>query len=500
MFGLLVALAAGALSAFCFGREPLTLAPWVAMVPLFLFLGVRRPGWSGWLFGLGFWLTSISWIPATLSTFGSLPSWLAWGALLLLASYLAVFPALFARLGASVWRAGGWSPLVFLPALWVLLEFSRGFLLTGFPWNLAAYSAIGFPGVLALAAWVGPYGISALVLLVNCAVAQAVASRAVRPMLWVALGALLLLAVGGRAGESAREQGATTTATVTVLQPNIPNMASWDAEQSEENYRKVFALSRQACRPGELLVWPESAAWPYAFDRPGRLRRDVVSLLGSGCTLLFNSPVSDGDQQFNSAFLVSRGLAPSVEPQVERYDKQHLVPFGEYVPLGRWLPFLQQVARAAGSFSPGSSAETAANLNWNGEALATSICFEITFPEEVAAKVAAGATILTTMTNDAWYGDTWAPWQHLRSAQFRAAENRRPLVRAAITGISAVIGADGKIEHYLGVDAEGEIRARISAATRKTPFTRFPLAAPIVAALAVAFVIFRLFLRPAGGS
>ncbi|MFQ5525314.1 MAG: apolipoprotein N-acyltransferase [Thermoanaerobaculia bacterium] len=479
-----LAFAAGALWAFCFGREPLAVAPWFALVPLLLLWSSGGNASIGWFHGLGFWMAGISWIPATLRTFGSLPGWMAAAALVLLAGYLGTYHAAFSWLGARLWRRGGVLDLAAVPALWVALEVVRTHVFTGFPWNLAGYSAAALPGALDATAWVGSYGLSAIVVATNLAVARSIQRRAWAPAVWTCLSVLLFFGVSGRLAEAPSESGSPRA--VTILQPNIANLTEWDPQAAEANYRRVFELSTDACHPGELLVWPESAAWPYAYRPGSRLQRDIAALVRSGCTLLFNSPFELDGSYYNAALLKSPG--GSAGELDGRYDKQHLVPFGEYVPLGHWLPFLERIARAAGDFAPGPSP---GNLSWRGESLGAAICFEVTFPGEVAAKVGAGATVLVTVTNDAWYGDTWAPWQHLRAAQFRAAENRRPLLRSAITGVSAVIGPRGQLLQTLGVDQEGTISASVVGGSAETFYTRAPWAVSVLAFALVAFVIFR---------
>ncbi|MCP4203831.1 MAG: apolipoprotein N-acyltransferase [bacterium] len=488
----LLAFAAGALWAFCFGREPLLIAPWLALVPLLLLLAGPRPGLIGWFHGLGFWIVGISWIPATLHTFGSLPAWLAMVALLLVAAYLGLFHALFARLSAALWKRSGALALVALPAIWVVCEFLRGRGPAGFSWNLAGYSAAGLPGALETSAWIGALGVSALVVVVNVAFARAIVTRSWTPAAWTVLAVLALVAVSGRQGEALVASGPVRA--VVLVQPNIPNMTSWDAGLAERNYRSVFERSRDACAPGELLIWPESAAWPYSFKPGSRLERDVAELVAAGCSLLFNSPFQDGERYYNAVLLESAGGSPK---ETGRYDKQRLVPFGEYVPLGRWLPFLERIARAAGDFSPGGRK---GNLKWRGESLGTAICFEVTFPEDVAGKVARGASLLVTVTNDAWYGDTWAPWQHLRAAQFRAAENRRPLLRAAITGVSAVIGSRGELRQILGVNQEGVLRASVVGGESLSLYSRAPFAVPLLALGIGTFAILHRLARSRRGS
>jgi apolipoprotein N-acyltransferase len=229
------------------------------------------------------------------------------------------------------------------------------------------------------------------------------------------------------------------------------------------------------------LIWPESAAWPYSYSRDERLRRDLADLTAEGCPVLVNTSMAGEGGIFNSLLLVDdRGISG-------RYDKRHLVPYGEYVPMAGWLPFLQKIARNAGAFLAGARAGL---VDWGGQRLAPAICFEITFPSEVAEQVRRGGTVLVTVTNDAWYGDSWAPWQHYRAARFRAAENRRFLLRAAITGVSAVVGPDGAVMQQLGVGAAGILPAEIPGRAELSPFTRAPWMAPAVCLVVAAFAIF----------
>ena len=179
------------------------------------------------------------------------------------------------------------------------------------------------------------------------------------------------------------------------------------------------------------------------------------------------------ERYFNSALLISPGRPPA------RYDKRHLVPFGEYVPLGSLFSFISSLARNAGDFSP---AEGLRLLDWEGERLGPAICYEVVFPDEVAQLTRAGATVLVSLTNDAWYGETAAPWQHLRAARFRAAENRRWLLRAAITGVSAVVAPDGSVRGQLGVGESGLLEARFAGRSDLTPFARAPWAVPALCA------------------
>lgn len=481
--GWLLAVGGGLAWALCFARQPLVVAPWLALTPLLLLLGDRRSVRLAFAHGITFWLVSLSWIVATLQAYGDLPRWLAGLSLLALAAYLALFFAAFAAGGAVLWRRGGAPALFGLPALWVVLEWLRGELFTGFPWNSAALAWIEVPGALPLSAWVGALGVSYLVVLANTGIALTAAGRGARHGTWATGLCLVALAIGGRwAATSSGGAVPAESLPVRLLQPNTELLTQWDEEQVERDYRRIFALSRRACdQPGSLVIWPESAAWPYSFSRHPGLRRDLLTLAAAGCPLVVNTSMETGSEVFNSVLLITeRGVEG-------RYDKRHLVPFGEYVPLAGWLPFLQKIARNAGDFV---ASERLSLLAWRDQRLGAAICFEVTFAEEVAEQVRAGATLLITVTNDAWYGDTWAPWQHFRAARFRAAENRRYLLRAALTGVSAVVRPDGSVADRLSVGEQGWLAARIVGRSELAPYSRVPWLVPTVCMVAVAFAIF----------
>jgi apolipoprotein N-acyltransferase len=480
----LVAVAGGALWGLCFGREPLSVASWIALAPLFFLLSARHPGLLAFVHGLAGWLVGLSWIPATLVTYGGLPLLLAWPLTGLLAAYLAAFQGIFGWLGAPLWRNHPVLRLVVLPALWVALEWLRTWLFGGFPWNLAAYAWTDVYGALPLAAWIGAYGISFLVVLASMGVAAAFQTRRWEPVAACWLVPLLLLPVAARWShrralqelEVAHGGGTGTTGVpVRLLQPNIPNLVAWDPVAVGENYRKMMRLSEDNCQPGALVIWPESAAWPFSYAGDPLFARDLHNLVETaGCTVLFNSSHPVGDAFYNSAYLLSPG------GDLARYDKRHLVPFGEYIPFKGLFSWMDKLARNAGDFR---HADALTLLPWGDEKIGMAICYEVVFPDEAADLAQAGATLFVTITNDAWYGDTAAPWQHFRAARFRAAENRRPLLRAAITGVSALVGPDGSVWEEIGVFEEGVIRARVAGKKGLTPYARAPWLVPLLCTL-----------------
>lgn len=474
----------------CFSVRPWLPLCLVGLVPLFLLIGQPRAWLLGWLHGIATWFVAMFWLLDTLTTYGAIEGWLAGLLLLGLAAFLGLYHAAFAALGSRLWRRGSLVALAALPALWVLLEVLRGVAFSGFPWNLAAYAWTEMPGALRLAAWVGAWGVSYLVVGVSLGVARAVVTRR-----WVAAAAVLLLAavllaVAGRwASGASADRGAgapqSPARRAVIVQPDTPNQVSFDRERFESDYARLLALTGEACRPGTLVLWPESAAWPLLYGRDPRLETDLAGFTARGCSVLLNSATPDerGDgRYFNSALLVSPELP------VARYDKRHLVPFGEYVPLAKVFSFISSLARNAGDFAPATELRL---LDWQGERLGAAICYEVVFPDEVAQLTRAGATVLVSMTNDAWYGDTAAPWQHLRAARFRAAENRRWLLRAAITGVSAVIAPDGGLRFRMGVGEEGLLPALFQGRGDLTPFVRAPWAVPALCLALLALALGR---------
>jgi len=496
IFRILFAVMGGAIWAVHFGRSPLDVSCWVALSPLLLLLSFPHSGRLAFIHGFVGWMVALSWIPQTLVTFGKLPLAGAIPLTGLLAAFLAGYQAVFGWLGGKIWRRWPVARLVLLPALWVALEWLRTYVFGGFPWNLAAYAWVDVPGALPLAAWIGPYGVSFLVVLTSAGAAASIERRRWQPAVLCFLVALLLLPMAGRWSQRRSEAEIAAArdiesrgVSVRLLQPNIANLVAYDAVAVLQNYQKVIELSNANCEPGSLVVWPESAAWPFLYhDREDdhRLEKDVRAMTERGCSVLLNSSEKMGDSYYNSAFLVSPGGV------VKRYDKRHLVPFGEYVPFRGLFWFVDKLAREAGEFRP---ADQTVLLPWGRDQIGMAICYEVVFPDEVAALTRRGATLLATVTNDAWYGDTWAPWQHFRAARFRAAENRRTLLRAAITGVSGLIDPDGSVRYQIGVFQDGVIRGRVVGETGLTPYVRAPWLVPLLCTLLALGGVAGLYLR-----
>ncbi|MFZ0131895.1 MAG: apolipoprotein N-acyltransferase [Desulfobacterales bacterium] len=432
---------------------------WIGLVPLFL--AVRNLSWRP-AFGLGFlagmihFLSLVYWVAYTMRTYGHLPWPVGISILILLAACLALFPAAFtALLGRQ--RPHPLAALLLAPTLWVGLEYLRSFFLSGFPWELLGYSQYRQLHLIQVSDIFGVYGVSFLIVAANAALFILLLSLMQRD--WNGVGitrgtaaAALAFAValnGGnwlygvyRLPEIDRLSAAAPTIRVAVVQGNIEQALKWDPAFQHATIDKYLGLTHTILdRRPDLVVWPETAL-PFHFghDAPltGKIRDGVRR---AGTYFLVGSPSfekgADRIDFYNSAYLLDpRGTT------VGKYDKAHLVPFGEYVPLKRWLPFLGKLVEQVGDFSRGGIGETIA---WHHGRLGVLICYEGIFPEIARAMVRNGAQLLVNITNDAWYGRSSAPYQHFSMTVFRAIENRRMLVRSANTGISGFVDPVGRI-------------------------------------------------------
>jgi len=447
------------------------LAPWLSRLPE----DPRAAAGSGFVAGLTFFLGTLWWIAWTMLRYADLPPGLALpGALAVLfalAGYLALYVAVFGA--ALAWMRPGSGPAFVMAAagLWVALEYGRTHLLTGFPWNLAGDSQYENVVLLPLAAVTGVYGLSFVLLTVNAALAWTVQRWGV----WVeigrawatAVGVLVLAAVPGWAAGPPRTSGEPVD--VAVIQGNIDQAVKWDVAQVAETvvtYQRLTQVAATEHRPG-LIVWPETAV-PFSLDGDGR-REAVLTIARLVRTpLLVGAPHREGDGRrvYNSAFLVDGAGAVT-----GRYDKRHLVPFGEYVPWRRILFFADWfVSGGIGDFTPGTREAILASPAGR---LAVTICFEAIFPAEVRRAVAEGADFLVNLTNDAWFGRTPAPYQHLAMVVLRAVENGIYVVRAANTGISAIVAPDGRIVRASGLFTREIVAGLVAARPRSTFYTRY---------------------------
>ncbi len=438
----------------------------------------------GFFWGLFFFGPVLWWIAPTISTYGKLPLAAAWVIFALLTCYLALFPGLWAWLARLlVAEKGQLSVLGILAvsSLWILVEALRGWLLSGFPWAMLAYSLCRAPFLIQTADLWGPYGIGFIIFFSNMVVWQLyllstqrggirVRDRAVSLPVFTLVGLLAFLCVYGSKTISEPSNGKIRVA---AIQGSFDQSVKWSAEYRIATIERYKALTRQAharFQDLKLAVWPETAM-PFYFQQDGSLRQQVLDLARElHIYILFGSPSFFYDpigspRYRNSAFLV--GPDGSLKG---RYDKQHLVPFGEYMPWGRLTSWARDMLPTAGDFCAGKSARP---LEANPFKIGVMICFESIFPEISRKEVQAGGNLLSVITNDAWFGRTAAPFQHADMATFRAVETRRWIVRAANTGISRIISPAGRISVSSRLFEPCFITGMVNLEDRLTLFVRY---------------------------
>ena len=393
--------------------------------------------------GAVYFAGTLYWLTDVMVTYGGLPWMLGLVLNAGLVAYLALFPALFAVVLVVLVRRMGRIAMLIAPAIWVATELGRTMLFGGFPWVLLGYSQARLLPVTQLASLFGVYGVSGLVALVNASLTYALIERGRARVMPLAAAAGLTLAIvlwGSARLRDSRSLREGTPIRVGLIQGNVAQQQKWDPALADAILRNYIDLSRQAVSRGaRFVIWPESST-PFRFeeDRAGaaavrQFARDA------GVTLLIGSDQIERQpalQFFNSAFLV----APDGQTEAV-YRKIHLVPFGEYIPMHRVLFFAGPLVQSVVGFSPGAAPVM---LPVAGHAASTAICYEVVYPALIRQFVLAGSELLTTITNDAWYGWSSAPYQHFEQAGLRAIEQGRYLARAANTGISGIVDPYGR--------------------------------------------------------
>jgi len=318
------------------------------------------------------------------------------------------------------------------------MELARGHFFTGFPWLVLPAALSPWPATLQGAAFIGVYGLAGL--LAWLAVWLAVPGPLSRQALVAVLIGTGLFFLGNQRLDSPITRDGTISAT--IVQGNVDQSRKWDPASQQETVDEYVELSRQAIKdaPTGLLVWPETTM-PFYYQDHGPLARQLIAFAAeAGVPIVFGAPAYQGDREHRS--LLNRAYLLPPSGQEGYYDKEHLVPFGEYVPLGQYLPFIHKLVEGVGDFKPGRAE---APLRTGRLALGLLICYEAIFPELAQQRVEAGANLLVNISNDSWFGDSSAPRQHLDLAVLRAVEQSRALVRGTNSGISAVIDPRGRI-------------------------------------------------------
>jgi len=376
--------------------------------------------------------------------------------------------------------------LIMIPALWVCLEYLRTFLITGFPWGLLGYTQYNNLHLIQISDIFGVYGMSFVIAFANVVIffgflyvkgltwqGKQISVRVFTVSVSLLIAVFVLIWTYGniRLKSADKMIADAENIKVAVIQGNIEQSDKWDMEYRKDIITTYIRLSKQAgSYHPDLIVWPETAT-PFYFKYNKELTEMVLQGIRSiGTYFIIGSPTVEfakpENRYYNSAYLIT-----PVGEIAGRYDKTHLVPFGEYVPLRKWLPFINQMVAQVGGFKAGKTGHT---LKWHQADIGVQICYEVIFPQLAAEMVANNSELIVNITNDAWFGKTSAPYQHFSMAVFRAVENRRSLVRAANTGISGFIDPAGRILEKSALFAEDAmvrsvpvIRNQISFYTRR---------------------------------
>lgn len=464
----LALLSAALVVALAFPRTNWWVTPWLGLAPLLAVATIRRPPTAflwGWASGTLFFAVLLRWLHFTFAMYSAIPWPLLWGPVLLLAAYCGLWTGGVAW--AVSWLTGRRSAafaLAVAPFLWVAGEWLRGHLFGGFPWGTLGYSQYLRLRVIQVAELAGVHGVSFVLLAVNAALAGCVVLNRRQAIAGLVAAAVLLAATLGFGVARLAETAAAPRVRVSVVQPSIEQPLKWEPRHTQQTLDIYFALLRGLRdEHPQLVVWPETAAPTLLRRDPALVRRFRDAAAELGAPMVVGSIDVVGDRFRNTAFVITEAGI------VGRYDKIQLVPFGEFVPLSGLLGFVRGWAQFIAELEAGSRAVV---FNAPPAPFGVVICYEGIFPDLFRQFVRDGAQLMLNMTNDAWFGRTSGPEQHLSMYPFRAIEHRISVVRSANTGVSAFIAPSGLIVRRLNLFERGVMTESVPLRTRRTLFTR----------------------------
>jgi len=421
-----------------------------------------RAALLGWLFGFTHYATGVYWVYVSTHVYGGAPAWLSVGLAIALCAYLALYPALLLDLAQRLgWfrSAAGWAGV---PALWVFLELVRGWFYSGFPWFSLGELSLDTP-LARLLPLAGVHGVSAVLVVAAYALYRLGVEHDLRRRLWTGAALLAPVLTLLLPRPSFWTQPAGEPVKVALVQSNIKQDEKWKPPMRYEALVRHWRLTQQAW-PADLVIWPEVAlTQPYHQVRDGYLDNLDQQAAARNAAILLGILVFDGDTHYNSAVMVGASKG--------RYDKRHLVPFGEYFPIPDFLrPFMDAVGTPYRDFAFGAPEQ--APLTAGPHRISLSICFEDVFGDEVRFD-ARDAAYLVNITNDAWFAGTGAPYQHLQFSRLRAIENGRWMARVANTGITALIDPDGALVALAPQAAQHVLRGTLEPRAGLSPYQRW---------------------------
>ena len=443
------------LLALSFPRYGHAVVAFIALIPLYVALSgpqasagrwgisTRRAFLLGLITGIVHFAGTVYWTSGTVRTFGGLSLPVAIFVAGLLVFYMALYIGATAAISAALIRRFGAAGLLLAPAVWVAAEYVRAYAFGGFPWIPLGSAVVTLLPLAQLASIGGVYLLSWILAFLSACFALVAISKG-RDRIVAAAAAIGLLVVSSVWGAARVQRGTLeqegTPVRVGLIQGNIPQEEKWDRSRAPAIFQRYLQMTREAAGKGaHFILWPESAT-PFYFDEDPPAAEQVRALVReNGTPLLFGTDeIERGtpNRYYNSAFMLDSGGATAAV-----YRKMFLVPFGEYVPFGNLLTFVAPLVEAVSSFSPGIRVTM---MPVDGHMVSTAICYEVVYPHLILRGVREGSELLTTITNDAWYGQSSAPFQHFELAKMRAIEQGRYLLRAANTGISGIIDPYGR--------------------------------------------------------
>jgi apolipoprotein N-acyltransferase len=452
----------GLLLVLCYPTIDLFPVAWIALIPFLLSLYNKKPKQAfktGIVLGIPYFFGTLYWIYHSIHHYGGISLITSIVIVILLCLYLSLYTGVFAFLFSTTIRLTKLPALLIAPVFWIVLEFLRSYAFTGFPWSSIGYSQYKFLTVIQIADITGVYGVSFLVVAVNGALAdiflikQRTKNMPLFPLSYTVIGfsvlAVFLIFTLIYGQIRLREERPGKQFMVSIVQGNIEQDKKWEPSYQDDVLEIYKDLSLKAAASGpSMIVWPETAV-PFFFKTDKKHSEELVDFQKNLNTyLLFGSVLikDKTDNRYtlsNSAVLLDdTGKASYI------YDKIHLVPFGEYVPLQKVLFFINKLVVGIGDYTRGAHYIKA--MTPYGD-FGTLICYEIIFPGLVRKFFSNGGDFMVNITNDAWFGQTTGPYQHFSMAVFRAVENRKPVIRSANTGISGFIDSNGRIISKTGL-------------------------------------------------